>query len=343
MNTFYKGEYSYFINSRGPPAQYSTIPKELFHPIPNYSNMTYILLIFNLLHLQPKSATPEIDHFLESSATEVEWQNIYDNIRFFLNSGFKKEEIYWYKGTLTAKDGVQYQNLQLKFNTIDNSLFLKNKNQYFRIKAPDLQAFTLQDGDRVRRFVKGYYQSREHQLSATFAGSTQEVMETIMSYEAFGTLEITTINAAKKKGASGELSMRLSSPDLMSVQHFRNYLEGTNLFGELNLLSGATGLGKQTLFEELVAGKGIALLKYYSRKKGTNEMTSIVSDAATQLTFHNNRVYISNTEHQLQEMAFSRKSARKAMLFTGLQWEGKIPAIRKEKQLVAFMKKVVGK
>jgi hypothetical protein len=94
-----------------------------------FSNLLILIFILPCLCFsQKQKKTPSLKEFLSIGATPIEEQTLINNLGFFINNDYFKNDkkLTWLNGSVTSSSGDMYANIKLKFNTINNSVYIKS-------------------------------------------------------------------------------------------------------------------------------------------------------------------------------------------------------------------------
>lgn len=296
--------------------------------------------IFSIFLFSTPLKAGTLADFLRSNAVRVDQGFIRQYISFFLNHRYHKGEIFWFEGAIIAKNEERYDHLRLKFNTIDNSLYLHIEDQFYRIISSGLKEFILYDKGSKRRFVKGFGEIHIHLISASYYTNAIEVIKYLAEYPQADDFRILELSTIENEPNNGSLIIRIRSGGIKPVYALQRYLGQQPGMGGVQIESGVPQFDENTFFEVLVDGKEAQLLKLNYKQSSQSESISLVKQSDF-FTFNKFTYYLSDRDENIRRLQFSRKSVRKALSFANVDFTGDIPSVRKEKQLVSWLGKIL--
>lgn len=281
-----------------------------------------------------------LDDFLQSNGVSTNLEAISARIQFFLDSRYRKKEIFWYAGSIIAANGEQFDKLQLKFNTVSNAVYLKHDNHFYRINSSALSGFILFDEGQTRHFQKGYSGAYEHTITATINDDIFPRLQHVSRYEDSDELSVLMFYASEISPGQGELTVQLRAKGIEPIYKFQRYLKQDEGISNVEITSLIPDFDENTFLELKVIGNSGNFLKLnFKRSSHGNNMTQIKQ---TDVNIYDEHIYyISNRKKEIQEVQFSKKSIKKALNFAVVKIPRDVPSFRNEKQLASWLKKIL--
>ncbi len=259
-----------------------------------------------------------------------------------MNHRFKDDELYWHDGSIISNDGKEYKDLKIKYNTIDNSINVKLDDRYFRIHSHRIIGFDLKAKGRVHIFRRGFNENRKHELTAFYTIGATETLQYLTEYENISNFKILRLETNKKKKSDGDLNIQFYSPSNNASYAFQSYLKKNHGIMDVSVNTNGTGIDESRFFEVLAEGKQGKLLKLHSKRSGQSESVSLAKvPDPTVVTFDKHSYFLSNDENDIQPIFLNKKSVKKALDFTEIEFGKRISSIRSEKKITAFFNKIL--
>ena len=304
---------------------------------------TFITIAFSLFTFSLFADAPhtgELDDFLRGHATKVLEKTIVDRIPFFLDPRYRKKTVFWYDGSITTKDGVAYENLKLKFNTVSNNVYLKHKGYFYHISSSAISGFSIIENEVKRHFRKGYNQREIHAIQGTFKTDVRTIMQNILEYEKADDFRFVGIFIVSDDPGKTEVTIEFSTKSNRQVNEFNRFVMSLEGALQSNLATVLAEFDENTFLEILVIGSKGSFLKqnYKDISQGINMTLIKQSDTNT---YNRNFYFLSNENQEIFELIFTKKSIKKALNSIGIKPQSSIPSVRNEKQLSAWLKKIL--
>ncbi len=298
-----------------------------------------LIMAFAIMFCPYATAQP-LSSFLDAKGALASREYLTDNISYFLDPRFRRDEIFWYDGTMTTAEGVCHEGLKLKFNTIENTLYLKQKGQYYRLSTYSLRSFTLEDEGRQRHFIKGFGEKHEYVLSAIFRGNPSEVLKYLADFEQRDSFQLTAFDTSWKPSDGGSLALRLQSSSIHPVHNLKGYLEDNPNFNKVKLESETTEADEQGFFEVLAKGRRGKLLIQHSKKLARSGGLSLVKNHKV-ITFDERTYFLANQQKEIRQVFFTKRSVKKALQALGIAPPRRICSVRNEGRLAECLRKIL--
>ena len=298
-----------------------------------------LIILFPLFLPQPNLLASSLDEFLDEYGLEVEEEHIYEQIRNYLNPKLKKQNLIWYKGSILSTDKEQFDNLELKFNTFSNSLFIKNQGKIYSISSSGIQEFVLEDDLVKRQFLKGYGKLQHYQITATFEVEALMILTYISQYPEMDKLHIREFRIAEKDITTHSLKLDIQAAEKGMVRELEKYLQKLEAIQGLRLEMENSPFNKKIFYELLLQKEGLSFLKLnHKRISSSNSNALARHDGA--ISFDDSSYYLSNYLNELELIHFNKKSILNAISKLKLDISADVPAIRNEKQLITWLGKI---
>ncbi|MEQ9402912.1 MAG: hypothetical protein RIM99_04950 [Cyclobacteriaceae bacterium] len=303
-----------------------------------FLNLIHLLFLLPQLTIsQGQNKNKSINQFLKLGATQVKEQTLEDNLGYFINNDFYKndKQFTWLKGSVTASSGELYENVRIKFNTINNSVYLKNDDKIYRISSSRILEFSIMENDQERKFRKGFIVAKTTQIAIQFDMKSPEFLRILMSFVHFDKLDITNLTLGNK-GGSGSINIELRPGLSNYAQSLKHYLNGHDGVEEVKLQSSESDTNENTFFEVLFEHEKFHVLKWNYKKISAHEAVALAKNSITRV-FEEESYYFSNENDEISRFIFSRRSIHKGLTFAGVDNGMKPPAVRNERKLLSWL------
>ena len=305
-------------------------------------SLTMIKLIFSLafimiLNFEAQAEKESLQDFLKRSATVVEEVTIRDGISFFLNDSYDKEQVFWLEGSIVTKKGNAYDELMLKFNTINNSLYLKRKEKSYRITSSQLESFTVNFSGNERSFKNGYVIPNSYELTASFDLSIAKALNYLLAYSDSENHRIVELSSKEKKEGG---TMTIEIIMFGKIYGLQSYLLSHEKFTDVryNELM-VSEVGKNTFFEIVVEKPDFNLIKHNSKRISNSETVALVKRSQSHV-FDERKFYLANKQGEIQEIEFTKKSLIEGAKSLGLDDFKEITSVGSEKKLIKVLSRM---
>lgn len=300
-----------------------------------YTKLTTIsiLAFAPLFLLSQKNETNTLSGFLRLNAVEVEFEDIRSDTKFFLNTNFDKKsnDFFWFKGSLKSIFEDSFSDLNLKFNTINNSLYVKKGKIFYKVSSAKVESFILFDKGLERVFLKGFGLHQISTIVLTYDILTSELLKHLLLYERFDQLEITELVMNKQQG---ELTIKLNTALRGPIYELVKHMSRKSGISDVKLKSSDLEVNENTFFEIMFDGELFLFLKHNYKKISQTESVSLVNHSQSHI-FEKNIYYFSNRNHEIIGTIFTRRSIENSLAFTGI--ERKVPPLGNEVKLVKWL------
>ena len=250
--------------------------------------------------------------FLKANAIRVQKQQILNKVRLYLDSRFRKDDIYWFEGTIFSKEGEQFDGLQLKFNTMSNSLYLKHGELYYSLSSAGIEAFSLKNSSSSYHFIKGFGVQHQHAISGQFSISQLQLMNILSQYPNATQITIQQFSSSSPESEKGNFNIQFLATGTSEVYNLQRYLVEQEGLSSIQIKSKKPLFDEGTFFELLVDSDSTQLLKLHAKQVSKSESVTLADHSAT-MYFERNTYYISNADQTIQEIRLTKKSLRKGL------------------------------
>lgn len=303
--------------------------------------MFRILLLLTLfIFLQafsfPTAEPVELLDFLKENAVEVKEDELEENIRYFLDVSFKNQEFSWYRGYFIEVEGERFEELDLKFNTYSNSLYIKYQGKIYSLSGSNIQEFGLAEKYTVRRFVKDFGQVKSYEIIANFFLSSNETLQFLSQHPSVDVLSFKEFELNQISPKECKARIDLFSSQRSQVLSFVEDIRQHPKIKYAQLHTEPSSVASNAFFEILVAKKDFYLLKHNYKRISSHDSNSLAKHSST-ISFDDSSYYLSNSNHQIQQLRFTKKSISLAFQNTQVPISTRIPNVRSEKQLVSWL------
>lgn len=304
-----------------------------------------LFLSTSFLHAQERSEISRFEEYLATASVKVDEETFISNLGYFLSyEGFlvnydgdkKKHEIKWYQGSLTTKKGEVFTDLQLKFNTVNNSLYVKNNEQVYKISQFRLSNFTLIENDKERKFSKGFIIPLTTDLSIEFEMKAPEFLKFLMAYENFDELEIVTLTLGSQDQL-GRIDIEINESTSVDVSALKSYLFSRKGIKNVKLDAESNDTSVNTFFEVLKDYGNFSLLRWNSKRLSSLDAIAL-AETSNVPVFKEETYFFSNEKNEIQKFIFARKSIQSGLQFVGITETRSIPSFPNEKKLMHWLK-----
>ena len=287
-----------------------------------------------VLLAQEVRETKTLTGFLRLNAIKVDHQTIKNDLKFFINTKFDKEseEFVWFKGSLKSIFGQTYADLDLKFNAINNSVYIRKDTTYFKVSSSKVENFSLIAHGNERKFEKGFGLEQINTIDLTYSISTTELLRYLLDFERFDELEIVELITNKQQG---ELTIKMNATLREPVYELVKHLSRRLGIGGVKLKSSDESVNENTFFEVLFDDESFLFLKHNYKKISQTESISLVSHSQSHV-FEKNAYYFSKLDHEIIATIFTSRSITNSLAFTGVKKN--VPPLGNEKKLVKWLR-----
>lgn len=294
------------------------------------------LFCFLLLFSLPEIYAQSLPTFLEEHAIEVEVNSIDENIRHFLHPKQKKQQHIWNEGRLINVDGQEFSQLQLKFNTFTNMLFLRNKAKIYSISRAAIAEFSIRGEQKEKRFIKGFGQMNLFQIKAHIKCKSNELLSYLNAYSHLSELDVRTCEIKAQGIDRSEIQIKFIAPHRKKAEELVRFLEQhpDQIFTQL--ISNGSPTNEKTFYEVLYEGKDFYFLKHNQRRISSHDSNALAKHSST-ISFDDSKYFFSNHSLELKEVRFNRKSVKEALSFAGKPTSRKIPGIPNARQMIRYL------
>lgn len=300
----------------------------------NYKNYSLILIFF-LLAISLFGQ--DLDRILSEHAIETTEETINENILYFLNPRQKRQINQWYEGEILLKEGQKFSNVQLKFNTYSNTVFLKTKAKIYSLSTTALSEFRVKDKGGSRRFVNGFGKLSSYQLNAHMKLAPNGFMSYISAYPYLFELASKRIEIKESGKERSSLKMDFLVPHKEKAIAFVRFLEEhpESIFAQLQ--STLSQFNEKTFYEVLFEGDDFFYLKHNQARVSSYDSNALARHNNA-ISFDDSSYYLSNRYLELKEIKSTRKSIKEGLMFTGAFDEVPIPQLKTARQLEQWLK-----
>ncbi len=313
-----------------------------------YKPLLLLLLSITCLHAQEHSQPSSFNEYLATAGIKVKKETIAENLGYFINyEGYfvkpdvnnKKNKLKWFEGSITNKKGEVFTNLQLKFNTINNSLYVKENDKFYKLSQFRLSEFTLVDNGKERRFSKGFVIPLTTGISMEFEMKAPEFLRFLMAYENFDELEIASLTLGSQD-QMGRIDIEINESTTVDISSLKSYLLSREGIKNVKMNSESTDTNANTYFEVLKDYGNFSLLKWNSKRLSTTEVVALAKNPNVQV-FKEETYYFSNDNNEIYKFVFAKKSIQKSLEFVGVTKTQTLPSFPNEKKLLNWLDKHV--
>ena len=293
-----------------------------------------LILLFSLLF--SALSAQNLDRFLNEQAIETGEETINENIRYFLNPRQKKQTNQWYEGEISTREGQTFSDLQLKFNTFSNTVFIRTKGQIYSLSTTALSEFSVKDGGKTRRFVNGFGKLSSYQLNAHMKLAPNGFMSYISAYPYLFELSSKKIELMETGEDRSSLKMDFLVPHKDKAIAFVRFLEEhpESIFAQLQ--STVSQFNEKTFYEVLHEGESYFYLKHNQARVSSHDSNALARHNNA-ISFDDSSFYLSNRHQELKEVKSTRKSIKEGLMFTGAFDETSAPQIKTTRQLEQWL------
>ncbi len=295
-----------------------------------------VLIILPLLFLPGHVLAQPLDQFLNEYGLEVEKSHIQDQIRNYLNPKLKKQALVWYKGSLRSNEQEDFDNLDVKFNTFSNSLYVRYKGKIYSISSSGIAEFTLQDELNKRRFVKGFGKLHQYRISTVFDLDPLLLITYLTQYPRMSDFHIREFSTHELALGGNEMVLLLEASEKNAVKGLQSYLKELDAIEKVDLQMENSPFNKNIFYEMLVEEETFAFLKLNHKRISSYDSNALARHSSA-ISFDDSSYYMSNLRGEIQELKFMKRSLLKALNFARIKPPSKIPSIRNEKQMVNWL------
>lgn len=291
----------------------------------------YIILIPILVGFKSIS-TNDLDVFLSKKALRVDSIEVINNINRFLNYQVEKGAPVWFKGSLTTTDEESFKDLALNFNVLDNSLYLLYDSDIYRVSNFAIKDFEIEQKGELLKFRKGYAETFGAKIAARFNGTSQELLSFLSSYPEFNDLQIKNLSMSESQKTEIKIELRTGSRD--QISGLKRFLDSNEKIQDSESHFNVSELGVSKYFQVLFEHESFDVLKYNFKRSATAESVSLVKHSASSFMFNDEDYYIADSNKQLQEFLFTKKSIEKVLTSMDITSAKKIKNIGNEKKVI---------
>ena len=275
----------------------------------------------------------DIDRFLATNAVKVDSTVVIENINRFLNYEVEKGKVVWFQGSLRSKK-EQFNNLELNFNVLDNSLYLLRKGQVYRISNLSLVAFKIHQKGELFNFMKGFatYSFRSR-LKVEFTGSPQEMIQYFSSYSEYESLQIRDFRVFQNHKTILNIALRTAFKK--DVFDLKNFFDSNPSVVSSEVDYKPSELGESKYFQVLFEHEMFSVLKYHFKRSATSESVSLVKHEAS-FMFSDEDYYIADANNELQEFLFTKKSIERVLSSLEIKYSKKLKSLGNETKVIKW-------
>lgn len=299
----------------------------------NYRHYSLILIFPFLVLALPAQ---NFDRFLNEQAIETGEESINENIRYFLNPRQKKQVNQWYEGEVVTKDGRIFKDIQLKFNTYSNTVFIQTKGQIYSLSTTSLSEFSLVDEGKSRRFVNGFGKLSSYQLNAHMKLSPNGFMSYVSAYPYLYELSSKKIELMETGEERSSLRMDFLVPHKDKAIALVRFLEEhpESIFAQLQ--SSVSQFNEKTFYEVIYEGEEFFYLKHNQARVSSHDSNALARHNNA-ISFDDSSFYLSNRHLELKEIKSTRKSIKEGLMFTGAFDDKNAPLLKTTRQLEQWL------
>ncbi len=302
------------------------MPRKILH-------FTAGFLISFLIWAQPDS-TNDIAEFLSKKAIKIDSMEVYDGINKFLNYQVTKGEVVWFNGSIITDKGVEYRDLNLNFNVVDNSLYLLHDKSTYRISNFAIQGFDIDQNGESMQFRKGYAVAFGAKIKAIFDGSVQGLWKYLSTYPDFNELKIKGISITENQETEFEIELKTGFRD--QISGLKKFLDLNNKIESSESQFNVSEIGASRYLQVLYEHKKFIVLKYHFKRNATAESVSMVKHSASSFMFDDEDYFIADTNNLLIEFLFTKKSIQKVLTALDISYSNKMKHVGSEKGVVEW-------
>jgi len=292
------------------------------------SQFIFIVVVFAIsTNARALDNSSSLDDFLRENATKVEEKIIHKSIRFFLDTHFNRrtEQVIWLDGSLRTVQGEFYENLKMKFNTITNTIYIKNGASIYRIVSYQIESFTIMDEKKEKTFQHGYALKHQNSINAYCDISATRVMKMLINFERFDQIVIDELVSSQAKNL---LTLKINTFDRELIYELGKYLGNHVGIDDVKIESDELTVHENTFMEVLFENKKFLLLKHNFKNVSQNKSTSIVTSHEQNFVFEKNYYYLSNANNVILQMFFTESSIKELFAFAGVTGLSNIPILK---------------
>lgn len=299
----------------------------------------FAILLFTYYSFAQVSKDETLKSFVKLNAFETSEVEIIEEIVFFLNNSYsKKKGIQWSNGSITTSKNKSYDKVLLKFNVIDNTLFLKHEDRFYRFSSEAVSSFEIIIKGENRTFLRGYHTKKQHMITGNFRVTPMEIMEQITSFPEAHQISIESVEI-DHKGKEGRFTITSTIYGLDLVyqlqSHLRNHADIYNVKIDTEIQSINEGI----FFEKLFVAEEFELIKMNSKKLSVGGSVSLVK-TGQQPVFEDLSYYVANHNMDIFPIVFSKKAVVEALSKCGVQLNKSLASVNGEKNLIKALKQL---
>ncbi|MEM7103404.1 MAG: hypothetical protein AAF502_09765 [Bacteroidota bacterium] len=297
-------------------------------------------LALSLLVFLPVANAESLESFLDDHGVKVNAKTITDRIEYFLDPRYRQKKIFWFAGGINTSKGEKYDKLELKYNTVSNTVFVRHEGQIYNIPTHKLSGFFIVDENGTRQFKKGFSKTIIHSVTGKFTADPLAVMNEISKYEMKEDFKILNVFLNSVNPSYSEVTVEFSTKSINLVSDFNSFIENCEGAASSEIASILPEYDENTFLEiKVVGGSGVFLKMHYKDSSQSENMTQIKQTDVN--TYNKNFYFFGNEHNEIVEVQLTRKSMRKGLKFIGIMPKQSLPSLSRERQAVSYLKSIL--
>ena len=293
----------------------------------------FVLLIWFPICLKAQATYNDLGDFLRRTSVQIDANEIIENTRQFLDSQEKKGSITWYDGRLLTTDNKRFEDLKLKINVFNNSVYTIYNKEVYKIPNSRIETFAILRNGKWSLFKKRYGVPFEASIKAKSSMSIQELMKYLIAYPVYIDLQPKEILLSKDDVT--ELSLKFEAGFKNEVFALKRYLSENEEISSVVSEYIDSEVGQNIYMEVLYQNQYFEVLKYNFKKSIKTESVGIVNSSSQFMT-DDEDYYFANSNKLLTPFLFGRNSVSKALNSLGVKPEKNVKGVGSERKLVAW-------
>ena len=279
------------------------------------------------------SYATDLDKFLKQKAVKVDSSEVSNYLKEFLNYQSFKEAPAWFRGSILTAEDIQYDDLDINFNVLNNSIYLLNNGNVYRISNFALKGFEIIQKEKKMRFRKGFAVPSIAKLVMSFKGSTNDLIQYMTTYSKFSELQIKNISIERNQET--EMTIQIITGFRDQVIELRNFFKSNENILSADLEHKASSVEPGKYLQVLYEHEKFTVLKYNFKRSATNEAVSVVKSSSAYLSDDEDYFVADATKH-LQEFLFTKKSIEKVLSSIEISSSNKLKNVGNESGAIAW-------
>ena len=278
-----------------------------------------LVLIF--ICLNQFAAANDFSDFLRRKAVSVDSVEFSRSKHEFLSHQMEKGRAKWFDGSIVTNESQRYEQLKLKFNVLNNSLYVNFDGVIYRVPNFALKEFVITQKGETMTFRKGYTVTSTATISATFKGSSQKILTFLNTYTDFKTLNIKQISLSQND--VNELNISLTEVSRSQVTALKNFIDSNDNIKQSTVEFDIPRIEENRYLQVLYENDLFVVLKYHFKKTATTEAVSLVKVSDGFLIAEED-YFLAGTNKRLVEFMFTKKSLEKSLNTLNLTYENEL-------------------